>query len=410
MLKNEISEKFSALNQVIKVTRQEVEKGLELHRRSIVCDSLCRDPEIISVKLSNVISEMLDAGKPLHEIRSKINKLRNDELLYDTQTKTEYVEYWRRSGVTCISKTLSSDDIQSALNAIAFENLKFDKLRDVVSRATRAEDIKRAKQDGKHAILWNHQNTMLIEQRNMGLETLDFLYGLGVRIIQLTYNLRNLAGDGCTERYQSGLSNFGLKIIERMNKLGILIDASHCGIQTTFDAIEASNKPIAFTHTGCKTVFNHPRCKNDEQIQALAEKGGYIGIFTLPFFLGYPAREKGTLKALLDHIDHAVEIAGVDHVGIGTDTGVESRRSKRLAELSTEEINKVDFVPHRFWRGWKPEHNIDVGLDPIPDNWAQSWVNWPNITIGLASRGYSNTEIQGIIGGNFLNILERVIG
>jgi membrane dipeptidase len=262
--------------------------------------------------------------------------------------------------------------------------------------------------------MMNFQNSTLIENKGLGLDSIDLFYNLGIRIIQLTYNLRTLAGNGCMERNDSGLSIFGLKIIERMNKLGMLIDVSHCGVQTTLDSIEASKDPIAFTHTGCKAIFDHPRSKTDETIQALAKKGGYIGIYAPAYFLGFPAREKGTLKEFLDHIDHAVNIAGVEHVGIGTDLGVRSRSPEQMRELKSEELFKIDFGPSRFWQGWKPEHHVDDrsadNFGIFTDEWANSWVNWPNNTIGLISRGYSDKEIKGIIGENFLKILEKVVG
>ena len=150
------------------------------------------------------------------------------------------------------------------------------------------------------------------------LSKLDTLYNLGIRVIQLTYNLRNMLGDGCIERTDAGLSEFGIKVVNRMNTLGILIDLSHCGRQTTIHAIEASNSPVAITHASSQPIYPHARGKSDEEMRILAENDGYMGILILPDFI---TAGKPSCQTLVDHIKHAVDILGVDRVGIGTDYG-----------------------------------------------------------------------------------------
>jgi len=264
-----------------------------------------------------------------------------------------------------------------------------NKFRDLLSRATCVDDIIRAKREGKHAVLLNFQNTVFLEPKCIGLNALDIVYGLGIRVIQLTYKLRNYVGDGCTERYESGLSHFGVAIVEKMNNLHMLVDIGHTGYQSTLDAVEVSKDPIAYTHTACKAIYDHPRGKTDEEIKALAEKDGYMGIVTLPFFLalGYAGRlprrgEKGTLNELLNHIDHVANVANVDTPGIGTDTSVRGNQPDWYRKYLDDRQFQRGFSPPRFWSGWSPGQ-ANLQLDPVPDDWANSWINWPNITIGL---------------------------
>lgn len=410
------NQRYKVLKDILGVKKTEVEKGLEIHKKSIVCDSLCPDPKITSEKTAHEVNEMLKAGMPLSVMRQKIENTKRDEFFNDPLVYEEYKDVWDTSGVTCISYTVPSTDLQSTVSEISYMNFKYERMKDILCKATCVNDIIEAKKMKKHAIMLNFQNTMVIEPKGIGLDAIDLFYGLGIRVIQLTYNLRNYAGDGCTEKYGSGLSYFGTDIVEKMNKNHMLVDLSHCGYQTTLDAIDVSKDPVAFTHTGCQEIYDHPRAKKDEQIKALAEKGGYMGIFTLPFFLApnYAGRlakpgEKGTLNELLNHIDHAVKIAGVDHIGIGSDTTYRGRIPDEYLKLSDEEQFKRGFTPQRFWSGWAIGQANRM-LDPIPDDWANSWINWPNISIGLVSRGYSDKEIEKIIGGNWIRILKEVVG
>lgn len=400
---------FAQLKNILKVTDAEIDEGLEIHKKSIVIDSLCLDPQIYTDRVVKRANELLDANRPLYEISEELEKLRLEELMSNPEARRLYAEAWDRSGVTAGSITLPSTDQATAFKAIARFNLKLDRLRDVIVKATRSEDIVSAKKEGKHAIIWNFQNTLAIGggvDVDRELENLDTFYNLGVRVIQLTYNLRNFVGDGCTERYQSGLTYFGYKVVERMNKLGMLIDLSHCGYQTTMDAIEASKDPVAFTHTCCRALYDHPRAKTDEQIEALAEKGGVIGILAVRYFIGKP----GNLVDMLNHVDHAVKLVGVDHVGIGTDHWHVHNYPERLAEVAYQEFQTRYSEGRRFWSGFRPEHGNDPRLYPPREPDMEAWANWPAVTIGLVSRGYSEQEIRKMIGLNWLRLLERVIG
>ena len=144
----------------------------------------------------------------------------------------------------------------------------------------------------------------------------DVFHQLGVRILQLTYNLRNLLGDGCLEPDNAGLSGFGRDVVARMNELGILVDLSHCGRQTTLDAVAASKQPVAVTHSGCAAIADLPRNKTDEQLRRLADKGGVVGIYLMPFFR---TSRQLTAAAFVRHVEHAGRVCGEDYVGVGSD-------------------------------------------------------------------------------------------
>ncbi len=386
-----------------------VDEGFEFHRKSIVIDMLCFDPRVYSDKAVKRCEELLAQGKSTVEINEELNKINHEELMKDPEIRKSYAEAWNRSGVTAGSITLSSRDFQTAVRDIALMTQRIDSFRNLLIKAIKAEHIRQAKAEGKHAIILNFQDTLAIGggiDIDKELDNVDVFYGLGIRIIQLTYNLRNFVGDGCTERYQSGLTYFGIKLVERMNKLGMLIDLSHCGHQTTMDAIEVSKDPAAFTHTCCKSLYDHPRGKTDEEMKALAEKGGVVGIFAVKYFLA----EKGTLLDVLNHIEKAVDLIGVDHVGIGTDHWYVQNYPERLAEVAYNEFLEGYDKGRRFWSGFRPEHRNDPRLYPPREPDLLAWVNWPAITVGLLSKGFSQGDVEKIIGGNWLRLLGRVIG
>lgn len=240
----------------------------------------------------------------------------------------------------------------------------------------------------------------------MHLRKLEWYYSLGLRRVQLSYNRRTMFADGCTERRDAGLSFYGVELIEKMNELGMLVDCAHTGIQSSIDAAEVSSKPIIFSHTACRGVYNHPRNKTDEALKVLAEKDGVACIHIVPSFLSYDS-EKAGLSVALNHIDHAVKVMGVEHVGIGSDGPIRDRRRFPSDEAfwfsravkyqpSRHEqyknfVNEVDLKPPRYM----PElAHTDYMLQ---------------ITNGLLSRGYSEEEVKGIIGENCVKLLKKVL-
>ncbi len=224
------------------------------------------------------------------------------------------------SGVTAVNLTIGG--VGSMPSAEAFERIVRDLaawsraaelLPQRLLTARRFEDLAVAKASGRLAILFGLQDGVAFED---DLSRLDTLRNLGVRIVQPTYNLRNLLGDGCLEEADAGLSRAGHAAVERMNALGVLIDLSHCGRRTTAETIAVSAKPVAFTHAGCFALNPHPRNKSDEALRALADRGGVAGIYFMPYLRATGQQQAADVVA---HLEHAIDVAGEDHVAIGTD-------------------------------------------------------------------------------------------
>ena len=257
---------------------------------------------------------------------------------------------------------------------------------------TRGADILNAKQQGKIAVVLGFQNATMIGDE---VNNIDLLHKMGTRCIQLTYNARNLLGDGCTERTNAGLSDFGVEVLERMNQLGIVVDLSHCGEATSRDGIALSKRPPAFTHTMCKTVHDHVRAKSDALLKALADKGGVVGIAALGYFIG-PTRAT-SLDDYLNHVDHAVKVAGADHVGLASDysiRGIEPTATRENWYLPRLKEFKPSYRVR--WPPWIKE------LDP-PERFR-------TIAHGLSKRGYRSADIEKILGGNWTRYFGEILG
>ena len=232
-------------------------------------------------------------------------------------------------------------------------------------------DVERAKAQGKIGVVIGQQNS----QHFRTVEDVDRFYGLGQRVSQLTYNDNSLGG-GSTDPKNEGLSAYGAKIVERMNALGMAVDVSHCAERTTMDAIDISKKPVLVTHSNCRAlVANSARCKSDQVIQALADKGGVMGITMIRFFV----RPSGpaSIKDVLEHIDHVAAIAGIEHVGLGTDVDLHGRDS--AATPRKADLDGVHYARKIY-----------------------------ELAEGLVRRKYSRENIELILGKNFERVLSEI--
>jgi len=299
------------------------------------------------------------------------------------------------SGYTGFSASLNSRNLKSALKDMTDWDSRIKNNPDVFIKATTANDFIRAKKENKTAVLYGFQNATMMEK---SIKNLDTLYNAGTRWIQLTYNQRNLLGDGSTERTDCGLSDFGIEALERMNELGIMIDLSHCGRETTNDGIEFSKSGACFNHSMCEALYpNHPRAKTDTQIKAMANKGGVIGIICLGYMIGPDLGTKTTLETYVDHIDHAVKIGGIDHVGVAADFAVQGLEATGATRENWYVPRLTRFKPSYKvqWPPWIPE------LDK-PDRYLQ-------VAKVLDRRGYSTGDIEKILGQNLLRYLGETL-
>lgn len=259
------------------------------------------------------------------------------------------------------------------------------------------DDILRAKAESRIGLIYGFQNAA---QVGGDLERIDIFADLGVRVIQLTYNPANHIGDGAMAPENRGLSPFGREVIERLNANRIMVDLSHSGEQTCLEAAEISARPISINHTGCRAVADLPRNKTDQELRLVASRGGFIGIYFMPFL---NVTGHATPDDVVAHIEHAVNVCGEDHVGIGTDGGVtpvddmpayllrlaaevEARRAAGIGAAG-ERADTLPFVP---------------GLDG-PDQFF-------DLAERLAARGHSQARIEKILGGNFLAFAREIWG
>ena len=396
--------------EILNYTKDEEEKGLNLHYKSIVIDSLFPGAGITpySNKLVKVMKTMLKDNRSFSDIRNEMDRIAYIDITERSDIREGYLQSWNASGVTCANRALwppGEAGFQGAIKKLSLSKNTIDHF-DEVFLAFSAKDIIKAKKEGKHSVLWSLLNTTVLGggfDLNKELNNIDLFYGLGVRAMELTFNFRNLVGDGCMERYESGLSHFGVKVLERMNQLNMILDVSHSGYQTTLDAVDLSKTPIVASHTTCRSIFEHSRGKTDEEMVSIAEKGGYIGICQTPPYLG----GNGTIKEFLDHVDYAVELVGVDNVGIGTNNKYRPFSPQETSILHTK-WNRASVSGTDWWLGKRAVYsktNFDETLSG-----SLTWINWPYFTVGLVSRGYSDKEIKAIIGGNFLRIIQQVIG
>jgi membrane dipeptidase len=264
------------------------------------------------------------------------------------------------------------------------EDLKRDPVGVLIRSAA---DIEVSKVNRKVGVILGVQSTIFIDTE---LWHLDLLYDIGLRIMQLTYNERSYMGDGCLEADDGGLSRFGRRAIARVEDLGIALDLSHVGRRTSLDAIAAASVPIMFSHANPNKVTQNPRNLTDEQIKAVGENGGMIGVCTWgPLCWKNDPTKRPTVNDVIDHIDYVVDMIGIDHVGIGTDSAC-TTNTAWLIQHSLE-FNSAypeianEFVSHHGRSSGMPEINT---LDRMTD--------------GLLNRGYTDGEVVKVIGGNFL--------
>jgi len=311
------------------------------------------------------------------------------------QVEFEVPALMRAGGVTAVNLTVSyldSDDFGTTAAEVAHVLRAIDETPGARLGLTVA-DIAAAKEEGEAAIVLGFQNATAIED---DLQYLEVFHRLGVRIMQLTYQRRNLLADGCGEAANGGLSTFGRQAVAEMNRLGMLIDLSHTGERSTLETIELSAAPVAITHA-CMQAFNPTsRNKTDEEVKALSARGGVFGMNSIARFVSPEGREKGaTIEQFVEQIDYLVQLVGVDHVGIGLDINegltpelFEERRRGFLTQYS--ELAGGDF-PY--------EHYYVFGLT--------SMTNAVLITETLVDRGYSDEDVLKMLGGNFLRLFDQ---
>jgi membrane dipeptidase len=302
----------------------------------------------------------------------------------------------RNSGITAINYTISERTFDETVRTLGYVQSLVDKWPEVFMIVRKQPDLARAKQAGKIGIMPGFQYTQFLEDDPSRIETFR---NLGVRIMQLTYNNRSIFGDGCLEPGNAGLSKAGLKAVETMNEIGVAADLSHSGYRTTSEAIAASHKPVLISHSGCASIYAHPRNKPDEIMKALADKGGYFGVYLMPYLVASPTVP--TREHVINHLLGAINICGADHVGIGSDGTIQA------VHLTPEQKKAFDEDIAR-------RKSLGIGAPGedrypyVPD------LNGPDhmevIAWELQKRGQPSAVIEKVLGANFQRIIGEIWG
>ena len=311
---------------------------------------------------------------------------------------------WLREGnVAAANVTLRSpiDNLETTLDAFATWRALCADPASGWLLVERGEDIERAKAEGKVGLIMGWQDTKMLGDK---VERLEAFRQLGLRIVQLTYNEASAVGDGCLEKRNAGLSNFGYEVVAEMNRLGMAIDLSHTGEQTCLDTAAATKQPILLTHANARAVTNRVRNKSDEVIRAVARTGGVIGVSLHGFMNwdGNPANPP-TLELFLRHLRHVVDLVGIEHVGFGNDMAALSSSAKADAILDMSFTRyagaTADFVRafgNTLEKRYPHELNNPRFLSRKTD--------------ALLRTGYKESEVEKIMGLNFRRVLGEIWG
>ncbi len=290
----------------------------------------------------------------------------------------------------CDPKTFEREALDAALEVIRSFDAWIEANPTQVLKATQVADLDRAQRENRIAVFYLIQNSTPFGK---DLRMVDTFYSLGLRSVQITYNYQNWAGAGCKERTNAGLTEFGLELVAKLNETDMLIDCSHANMTTMADTIRASRVPIIVSHTGCMAVHENVRNTTDENLRLLAEHGGVVGIDQIRPHI--TTLREGAVEHYYDHIEHAVNVCGIDHVGIGSD------RDHRYIDLTPEYLAEL-----------RAEQGANLNEADLP--WFMVELNGPRrmetIWDGLKGRGFSDDALEKVMGANVRRVYEETIG
>lgn len=307
------------------------------------------------------------------ELHRDLTVINGAEVMAHPQEANGYWDQIRSGGTTVFAATTTMKQMPGWFRRFRED----DQLIHVACTA----DIRRAKAEDKLGIIFHIQQPIDVGEEP---DNVEVLYRLGVRMMQVTYNQRNLFGDGCTERADGGLSNLGVQVVRIMNEVGMVVDVTHAGWRTAFDIIEVSNGPVIASHSNAHALCQNPRNLSDELIEAIAASGGMVGVTAFPSLVNW---EEPTIEDFLDHIDYIAHRIGPERVGFGLD----------FCQIPIESWTSGRFSP----KAYAPPPWVFPSGIATPEE-------IPNITQGLMHRGYSEAQIRGIMGENFLRLFDQI--
>jgi membrane dipeptidase len=385
---------------ILQPSPADLQHGLELHANSLVFDSYGFAPR--AAVDGDALAALESAGASDAELNDAREEMTMTRAAFVAAEREELREAFACAGVTAIFQNAGEEghDPLRLMKRLARFTYLGDRLPGLLRRATRPADIEAAQAAGEHALYLTGNGVPLPERWETVEEELGCIrifYQLGIRMMHVTYNRRNLLGDGCAEAANGGLSDLGRAAVAELNRVGVIVDVAHSGWQTSLEAAQASTKPMVASHTVCDAVHHHIRAKPDEVIRAICDTGGLIGICFIPNFVG----GQGDIAAVLDHIDYAVRKFGVEHVAIGTDVA----HTSQFSAAENAKVKSRGKRRTRFAALW-PDGALGGHW---PGQASLAWTNWPLITVGLVQRGYSDADIQQIIGRNTLRVCREVL-
>ena len=314
--------------------------------------------------------------------------------LLGQSNQDEIAKLIRDSGVNAVKSTLGGaiGNFEMAVADIASAQQLMEKRADLFLNVRTVADLDRARKEQKLGVIYSFESPNMLEDK---IDRIEMFRGLGVRVMQLTYNRRTPFGVGCLEGETDGLTELGRKAIAKMNELGVALDLSHSNTKTTADGIAASTKPPLITHAGCRAVYLHPRNKEDRELKAVADKGGVVGIYMLPYITASP--KQPMLDDYLRHLEHAFKVCGEDHVGVGSDVPFFTVDDSDLAEMKkSAEKRKADGIaaPGEDRPTYIPDLNTPRKMELIAD--------------ALLKRGHKNGVVEKILGNNFKRVFGEI--
>jgi membrane dipeptidase len=295
------------------------------------------------------------------------------------------LEQAHAAGFDFVSLTIAGDDcgVGEAIRLLASARRQIARADGKYVLATAADDITNAKSSGRLAVGLHLEGTRCLER---DVAMIDIYYALGIRHNLIAFNLSNSAGGGCADEVDGGLTRFGRRVVDEMNRVGMVIDLSHVGYRTTLDILDRSQEPCIISHSNPQGVWPHYRNVRDDQIRRCAAGGGVVGISGSSAYLGV---ETSTVEAVFRHIDYVAQLVGADHVGLGLDFVREANTLARYIVANSDM--------------WPPFQGRDFGgLTFLPPE------KVPRLTELMLNRGYHTPDIRKILGENFLRVMKRV--
>lgn len=341
--------------------------------------------------------------------KSELDRLYENAIVMDTLSNSgpdpEEASAVNAGMTACVvDMAMYPRNMPNALKALAGWNEVFSKPDSPFIKVLKASDIRAAKEQKKLGVILACQDASILDAstasvNDYNIQNLKKYYEMGLRVLQLTHNERNSVGDSFREKTNAGLSWLGENVVHAMNEYRMLIDLSHCGYTTTMEAIKLSKRPCAITHAGCRALCPTRRDKTDAEIRAVAQKGGTFGVFNMSLWL--TRKNTTSLDDVLDHIDHAVNLAGVDHVSFGSDGPI----TENTTPLDQQLQGMQSYAKRNLGMPgaeWMPHHTIVPALNTPKRLYV--------LAEGLSKRGYKGAAIEKIIGGNFARVFGEVCG